>query len=465
MEPSSMAISKIKSTMLKKCEGCSDVDMIMWKNGDKMGQNKKVKLNDLMVSNAENALWPFDLESKVVIIVAKANEIRYCDVCRNILTERLRMPRFWWLDTYKRMNGYFGSESTINSEGSIESCSTWSRALVKHFDTLPAVDAEPDIKYCWLKFNLFTRWIMPDKMVVLAFDPVPIIKEWLCLPFMEQLNDEELQDPYWPYTHILEKLVSLHGTSVWSVRNLIRNTELSPSRDHRNKKDKPKHNYTRLHDISRHAIHVLETLDLSVKLSESIFREHKQLASSNSSVDLGFVIGRSRSSKQAYYNTRSRLAFFNNALFSLRCRSFSNHQRLNNEIQLRFHTDSQFDSQTSIEINHSTKSDSASMRWIAIVSLVFLPANMVSSIFSTTFFNGSEALSVSNDFWIYWVVLVVVTIVTMLFWFYLPRLSPEANTNHNDSAGEEAKRSLQEHMRSFNQEHTGHGFFLHGNSV
>lgn len=33
-----------------------------------MGQNKKVKLNDLMVSNAENALWPFDLESKVVIM-------------------------------------------------------------------------------------------------------------------------------------------------------------------------------------------------------------------------------------------------------------------------------------------------------------------------------------------------------------------------------------------------------------
>ncbi|KAI1087130.1 hypothetical protein F5B19DRAFT_88679 [Rostrohypoxylon terebratum] len=304
--------------------------------------------------------------------------------------------------------------------------------------------------------------MIPGKMVIIAFDPVPIIKEWLCLPFMEQLNDKELQDPYWPYTHILGHLVSLQGTSVWSVRNLIRSTELSPSRDHRSMKDKPKHNYIRLHDISRHAIHVLETLDLSVKLSESILREHKQLAP-YPSVDQAFVIEKSRSSKEAYHNTRSRLAFFNNALFSLRCRSSSNHQRLNNEIQLRFHMDSQFDSQTSIEINNSAKTDSASMRWIAIVSLVFLPANMVSSIFSTTFFNGSDgALSVSSDFWIYWVVLVVVTLVTMLLWFYLPRLSPEVKASHDDSVEEKGvKRLLQNHILSIHRRHTGNDFFPH----
>ncbi|KAI2464729.1 hypothetical protein F4781DRAFT_411966 [Annulohypoxylon bovei var. microspora] len=443
MDLSAMAISEVTSTMFVKCECPSDMDIITWSR-NKLSQ-KKVECVDSMFPNPEDTLWPFDPEDEVVFIIAKANEIRRCDSCRETLAERLRMPRFWWSDTYKRMNGYFGSESTRDTEGILESCSTWSRALVKHFaeskNSRDKAD-KPDIHYGWLKFNIFTRWVTPGKMVILAFDPVDKIQEWLCSEFLQYLSQEELQDPYWPYTRILEQLVSLHGTSVWSLRNLIRTTELSPSRDHRNLRNKPKHNYSRLHDIARHAIHVSETLDLSVKLSETIIWEHKQLTAYTSEINPEISPNNAQIFKRSYCNTRSRLAFFSHAIHSLRCRSNSNHQRLNNEIQLRFHTDSQYDSQASVEINYSTKSDSASMRWIAIVSLVFLPANLVSSVFSTTFFNGSEELSVSSDFWIYWVVLVVVTVATMVFWFFLPHFSPEVDTRRVHSTGEKgAERS------------------------
>ncbi|KAI0888112.1 uncharacterized protein GGS22DRAFT_155103 [Annulohypoxylon maeteangense] len=442
-----MAICESKSEMRRQCECHSTVNMAT----PSQGLVKGVELSDLMVSNPQDTLWPFDSESNVVLIVAKANEIRNCIFCRETLTERLGMPRFWWSDTYKRMNGYFGSESTRNSGGIIDTCSTWSRALVKHFTTSPISGSKPDIQYRWLKFNLFTRWVMPNKMAILAFDPVDIIEEWLSSQFIKHLHQDELQDPYWPYIRVLEELVTLHGTSVWSLRNLIRTTELSPSRDHRNARNKPKHNYSRLHDIARHAIHVSETLDLSVKLSENILQEHKQLATPDSDVDRRFSTEGAQMFKRAYCNTRSRIAFFRNALSSLRCRSSSNHQRLNNEIQLRFHTDSQYDSQASVEINWSTKSDSASMRWIAIVSLVFLPANLVSSIFSTTFFSGSDgALSVSSDFWIYWVVLVVVTVVTMIFWFYLPRLSPVVDIRRDNSTEKDAESSFRTSFRGLN---------------
>ncbi|KAI1458176.1 hypothetical protein F4805DRAFT_457089 [Annulohypoxylon moriforme] len=438
--------------MLAECNCDSTLDIIT-SNRDR---GKKIKIGDLNDFNSQRTLWSFDPEGKVVLIVAKANKIRECKFCRQTLTKWLHMPRFWWSNTYKRMNGYFGSESTRSSEGTIESCSSWSRALVKHFTMLPGSVARSDIHYRWLKFNIFTRWVMPDKMVIFAFDPVDIIEEWLREEFLQHLNPEELENPFWPYTRILEELVSLQGTSVWSLRNLIRTTELSPLRDHRNARHKPKYNYTRLHDIARHAIHVSETLDLSVKLSENILQEHKHLAPSYSIPALGISTGAAQMSKQIYHNMRSQISFFSNALFSLRCRSSSNHQRLNNEIQLRFHSDSQYDSQVSVEINHSTKSDSASMRWIAIVSLVFLPANLVSSIFSTTFFNGSDgSLSVSSDFWIYWVILIVVTAVTMVFWFYLPRLSPDVDTRRDKFNEEkEAENSLRNLIRSPNREGT-----------
>ncbi|KAI1374354.1 hypothetical protein F4677DRAFT_461415 [Hypoxylon crocopeplum] len=410
--------------MINECECRSDVNLALWSKGE--WREEQVKCADFLCQDPEDLQWPCHAEGEVVIIMAKANRIRNCASCRESFIRRLHMPQLWWSDTYKRMNGYFGTESRRNAEGVIESYSTWSRALVKHFDPLSMPMADFDIQYRWLKLNLFTRWIKPRKMVILAFDPVGIIQDRLFGMLLQRLGREELHDPYWPYTRILEELVALQGTTVWSLRDLIRTTELSPSRDHRNLQGKPKYNYSRLHDIARHAIHISETLDLSVRLSESVIEEHKQLMSSISDIDPRGPIENPQQIKHALYDTCSRLAFFNHALFSLRCRSTSNNQRLNNEIQLRFHTDSQYDSQASIEINHSTKSDSASMRWIAIVSLVFLPANLVSSIFSTTFFDvTNDMVSVTKDFWIYWVVLVAVTAVTLAFWFYLPRLTTE----------------------------------------
>ncbi|KAI0138986.1 hypothetical protein F4776DRAFT_45605 [Hypoxylon sp. NC0597] len=408
---------------------------------------KQVKCADLFPGTQ----WPFHPEDEVVLVVAQANEIRNCAVCCESFINGFHMPRFWWTDTYKRMNGYFGSESSRNTEGVVESCSTWSRALVKQFTASSKPEGDSEIKYQWLKYNLFTRWAFPGRIMILVFDPVESIQKRLCTILMQNLEEKELRDPYWPYAHILEEIVSLQDTSVWSLRNLVRTTELSPTRDHRYLREKPKHNYSRLHDIARHAIHVSETLDLSLKLSESLLQGHEQLVAG---LQRGLTIENPQEFQRAYQNTHSRLAFFNNALSSLRCRSTSNHQRLNNEIQLRFHTDSQYDSQVSVEISHSAKSDSASMRWIAVVSLVFLPANLVSAFFSTIFFDVSNgAISVSKDLWIFWVVLIIVIVVTMVFWFYLPRAFPEDRTQlRKSTAPKEKERLLGSLARLFKRE-------------
>ncbi|KAI0847129.1 hypothetical protein F5Y00DRAFT_263942 [Daldinia vernicosa] len=417
-----MGSFELKPTISEKCTCHSIVPVTTWGGGQR--SENSIRTRDLIPFETEMTKWPFDPEDDIIFMVVKANDVRNCVVCGEIFIDKFRMPQFWWTDTYKRMNGYFGSEFERNADGVIETYSTWSRALIKHSEALHKSETHHELQYRWLKLNIFTRWFMGGKMMIIAFDPVETMQEKLRELFLSRLDKEDLQDPYWPYEYILEELVSLQGSAIWSLRDLIRTIELSPTRDPRTLREKPQYNYSRMHDIARHAIHVSETLDLAVKLSEDLIQEHQKLIISSSDGKPRLETDKTQSLKQVYSNTHSRLVFFSHALFSLRCRSSSNHQRLGNEIQLRFHTDSQYDSQVSVEISHSAKSDGASMRWIAIVSLIFLPANLVSSVFSTTFFETTNGMiSVTNDFWIYWVALVAVTVMTLALWFCLSRFS------------------------------------------
>ncbi|KAJ3508564.1 hypothetical protein NMY22_g16570 [Coprinellus aureogranulatus] len=94
----------------------------------------------------------------------------------------------------------------------------------------------------------------------------------------------------------------------------------------------------------------------------------------------------------------------------------------------------QIDSSTSLSIASSskriaeeTKKDGRSMKIIAVVTMVFLPASLVAGIIDTPFFTtGEEALStlkVSPQFWILWVVSVSLTILVLLAWLFMPRMS------------------------------------------
>ncbi|KAJ3534302.1 hypothetical protein NMY22_g6984 [Coprinellus aureogranulatus] len=94
----------------------------------------------------------------------------------------------------------------------------------------------------------------------------------------------------------------------------------------------------------------------------------------------------------------------------------------------------QIDSSTSLSIASSskkiaeeTKKDGRSMKIIAVVTMVFLPASLIAGIIDTPFFTtGDEALStlkVSPQFWIFWVVSVPLTILVFLAWLFMPRMS------------------------------------------
>lgn len=114
-------------------------------------------------------------------------------------------------------------------------------------------------------------------------------------------------------------------------------------------------------------------------------------------------------------SVQEQLSFYEQTASSFRHRMLSTKDRLSNEINLSFNVIAQNDSRIS-------QVDSATMKKIAFVSFVFLPATFVSAIFSTTFFNfGPDAKnwSVSDKFWVYWVVTIPITIIVPLLWRYL----------------------------------------------
>lgn len=259
--------------------------------------------------------------------------------------------------------------------------------------------------YHWIRFNLVVSWLAPAKQTKLFIMEAPAgFNVTLSHLIPDVLSGNGFEDPFWAVEMMVNNTLGVFDTTVWAIRDEVRNIEmLQMPAD-----QKPSPNYRYMHDLARHAIHVSESLDVSLETIGSILRHHNGLL--NARTD--------RISARVGKTIHSRLQFMENILHSLRSRSDSNQQRLLNEIQLAFHTVAQYDSKISVEI---TQSDSTAMRTVAFVTLSALPATFVSSIFSMSFFNfDSDTTSgfISDKFWIFWAITIPLTISISVFCTY-----------------------------------------------
>lgn len=106
-------------------------------------------------------------------------------------------------------------------------------------------------------------------------------------------------------------------------------------------------------------------------------------------------------------------------------------KRMSNVIQLSFNLVTQADSGVMKADSAILKTDSRAMKFIAFLTLVFLPATGVASVFSTPFFDvdwespgsNDRALRTAKSFWIFWAVVLPLTLVGLLLcfaWVNLP---------------------------------------------
>lgn len=273
--------------------------------------------------------------------------------------------------------------------------------------------------YRWDKINMFIRWVAsPRRTIAIFFDTHPpiedSIRQVLLGPDLPWLND-----PFWIYARLAGEIARLQGSAVWAIRDHVRGieTETIPA-------GRPQPNYRRLHDIARHAIHVSESLDVTSKTMEGIIAQHQDFLSqrfSTEKIDL-----------DSSENIGRQLLSWRHMISSLRHRSASNKDRLQNEIQLSFNIAAQHDTAISVDIGRAAQADSSAMKTIAFFTMAFLPATFLSSVFSTSFFSysvDSGAWNVSDKFWIYWAFAIPTTFVAFVAWFFWHRIFPIAQVN------------------------------------
>ncbi|KAJ5885455.1 hypothetical protein N7495_009965 [Penicillium taxi] len=311
------------------------------------------------------------------------------------------MPEKWWSVFWRKSNGYFGCETT-HQEGNVIGFNTWA-----YFETK---QIQSNSNYEWITLNIFTRWIPSlNQTFLLIFDLAKVHWE----PMLQSISKpvkSYLGIPFWPYSHVLEILVSIEESAVWAIRDQVRAFEknINPGR--------LQPEYRRMHDIARHAIHVSESLDVSVQNIETIIKQYGL-----------YIESQPRNSYSGEdEDLKNKIEFFRCYIASLRHRSISNEKRLQNEIQLAFNIVAQDSAETSMQIGRAAQVDSSTMKTIAFVTLAFLPPTFISSIFSMSFFqSGNNGWGMSDKFWIYWVFAIPTTIATLVVWQYWHKLFPK----------------------------------------
>ncbi|TLD20567.1 hypothetical protein PspLS_08275 [Pyricularia sp. CBS 133598] len=264
---------------------------------------------------------------------------------------------------------------------------------------------DTDIKYQWLKFNLFTTWLpSTNQIIFFVFDPVPDVKNKIRDRLKKAILDcHQQRDHFWVYSQILHDVISLHHDAIWAIRDYIRSTETAKPTPETTFKttEETAPNFRHLHDVARHSIHICETLELAcINMHELLgfFTSSSLSQRSHFTLKIDKQIAATAASKEA---SRNRLLFQRNSLRSYRLRAQVNKERLENEIGLTFNNIAQQNALLAVEIGRATRTDGLAVKTIAFVTFAFLPATLICAIFSMPFFeleSGTGKLLVSDKF-------------------------------------------------------------------
>lgn len=161
----------------------------------------------------------------------------------------------------------------------------------------------------------------------------------------------------------------------------------------------PRDHFTGLHNLTKHVTYLQENCDSALATLSGLRHHHAAM------------IGDHPESAQEF--TREALEYRKTLFDSTQRRLASLEKRMANVVQLSFHLVTVADSR----LMHS---ENASMKIIAITTLIFLPLGTVAGIFGTQFMKLDDDapfhMRVSQDFWLLWVVALPLTGVVLVIW-------------------------------------------------
>ncbi len=188
--------------------------------------------------------------------------------------------------------------------------------------------------------GFFTRWTSPGGQIIFCFDVPQTLHDRLQTHFLSPSTMPKLSDVYSLHLVIIDEMIKLFDKSVWSLRDIVRVTELVMLPNYPTGKRKAINNHFQnrlgatqqgpnfplLHDFARHTVHSSETLDVAIDTMAGILGQHEWFSDAGRSyIDTDWIVSR---------RTRQHLRFQIQMMRSLRARSKANEARLRNEIDL-----------------------------------------------------------------------------------------------------------------------------------
>ncbi|KAH7350407.1 hypothetical protein BKA66DRAFT_476291 [Pyrenochaeta sp. MPI-SDFR-AT-0127] len=354
-------------------------------------------------------------------------------VLRAGIFKRFKIAPFLFNRVYLESNGFSGCESMHDENRSLISYNHWSRFIVKqtHTELRPKssftrhysfgeisplsksnapIHGPGSVKHGWewYEMGFFVHWTPPCSTTLLCFDLPEHMKASFQSALQSVTEKSDLIDPYAVFGTVIHEILSLYNDSVWSLRNHICSMEAVRPQEP---------NYPYLHEIARHAIHVSETLSVALESINALQMQHQD-----------YAVQYSQDSNR-WNKIYNQFQFQRRVLHGLLLRSESNKARIQNEITLAFNTAAQRDSSIQVRIGEEAKKETSAMKAIAVVTMTFLPATFVASIFSTSFFHfepsvrgSKETFVVSDKFWMYWVLAAPLSVAALGLWMFWDRM-------------------------------------------
>lgn len=186
----------------------------------------------------------------------------------------------------------------------------------------------------------FTRWISSGGQIIFCFNAPQTLHDSLQTLFLSPSTTPRLSDIYSLHLVVIDDIIDLYDKSVWSLRDIVRMTELvEPSRVRSRKRTtinnhfqnrldvaRQRPNFPLLHDFARHTVHSSETLDVAIDTMGGLLNQHEWFSNAGRSyIDVDLIVSR---------RTRQHLRFQIQMMRSLKARSKANEARLRNEIDL-----------------------------------------------------------------------------------------------------------------------------------
>ncbi|KAI1137157.1 hypothetical protein F5Y05DRAFT_80200 [Hypoxylon sp. FL0543] len=148
-----------------------------------------------------------------------------------------------------------------------------------------------------------------------------------------------------------------------------------------------------LNNLARHIRHIVEVESVAVETMQCLVSQQQ----------LNFTRLPPGIPESYQIQEKEYLAFQVQMMKNLRLRTQASSERLESEIHLAY--------------NILASTDNQIMKSISLLTMVFLPATFIATLFSTTFFAFTEeGWLFSSSFWIYWAVVIPLTMAVVLAW-------------------------------------------------